>query len=146
MRELSAQERAFLKASLPEGSQSGRIEDSVQTRGRRRMANPLGRISSTLGSLLSYLPLAIGIATLVVAAVATYLYIWGRDLFKVAEIERMSAEGTLGLMEKTMGQSIEDILSVFNAAPWVILGTVVLGILLMGLSMLIIGKRRNGQG
>ena len=108
------------------------------------MAGPLEKLSSAFGSLLSYIPLAIGISTLVIAAIATYLYIWGRDLFKISELERMGSEGTLGLMEETMGQSMEDILSVFNAAPWVILGTVVLGILLMGLSMLIVGKRRNG--
>ena len=144
MRELSARERAFLRANLPEGSPVDSGKSASPRVPRRRMAGPLGKLSSTLGSLVSYIPLAIGIGTLVIAAIATYLYIWGRDLFKISELERMGSEGTLGLMEETMGQSMEDILSVFNAAPWVILGTVVLGILLMGLSMLIVGKRRNG--
>lgn len=144
MRELSAQERAFLKANLPEGSPVDSGGTLSQRAPRRRMAGPLEKLSSAFGSLLSYIPLAIGISTLVIAAIATYLYIWGRDLFKISELERMGSEGTLGLMEQTMGQSMEDILSVFDAAPWVILGTVVLGILLMGLSMLIVGKRRNG--
>lgn len=144
MRELSAREKSFLKANLPEGVAIDPSGRPPQRTSRRRAPATLGRLGSALSSLLRYLPLAIGVATLVLAAVATYLYIWGRDLFKISELERMSAEGTLGLMEETMGQSMEDILSIFAAAPWVILGIVVLGILLMGLSMLIVGKRRNG--
>lgn len=97
-----------------------------------------------LSSLVRYLPLAIGAFTLLVAGLATYLYLWGRDFFKISEVERMNNDGTLALMDSTSGGWMAEILDVFDAAPWIILGTIVVGILLMGLSMLLIRKRKNG--
>lgn len=142
MRELSSRELAFLKQTMPDGSAG---EGGVTDAPRRTSASG-SRLGQTLGMLLSYLPLAIGILTLIVASVAIYLYVWGRDFFKISEVERMSADGTIALMDSTSGGWFADTLQVFNLAPWIILGAVVLGIVLMALSMVLVGKRKNGQG
>jgi len=140
MRELSPRELAFLAQSLPEGEV---LRDPSSPRVRRKSRIRRSRLSSTLGSLLSYLPLAIGILTLIVAGLSTYLYVWGRDFFKIGEVERLNSEGTLALMDRTSGGWLADTLQFFNMAPWLILGTVVFGIVLMGLSMLLL-RKRNG--
>lgn len=143
MRELSAQEQAFLELNLPEGHSSA--DSSPALRRRQQVGSSIGsRLLSTLGGLLSYLPLAIGIGTLAVAGLATYLYIWGRDFFKVSDVERLSADGTLKLMDSTSGSWFTGTIQIFEIAPWIILGTVVVGILLMGLSMLLLRKRKDG--
>jgi len=130
-----------LERSIPEGEVLQEGSQGPQRPRRRRLQS--SRLSRTLGPLLSYIPLAIGLITLFVAGVATYLYIWGRDFFKIADVERLNADGTLALMDSTSGGWIVDTLHFFNLAPWLILGTVVLGTLLMGLSMLLV-RKRNG--
>jgi len=143
MRELSSRELAFLEQSLPEGEE---LQDPKQPRPSRRGRSRIrsSRLSTTLGGLLSYLPLAIGALTLIVAGVASYLYVWGRDFFKIGEVERLNSDGTLALMDSTSGGWLADTLQIFSMAPWVILGTVLIGILLMGLSMVLLGKRKDG--
>lgn len=138
MRELSPRELAFLEVNLPEGES---LEDLSPSRAKR-----LGRsrLSRTISGLLDYIPMAVGILTLLVAALATYLYIWGRDFFKVSDVQRLSNEGTLSLMDSTSGGWLTDTLQFFTIAPWIILAAVVFGILLMGLSMVLLGKRKHG--
>lgn len=150
MRELSDREQAFLRGSLPEGAETVGTGSSSEShssgpasrKGRPRRAS--SRLTQTLGSVLRYLPLAIGTVTLLIAAFATYLYIWGRSFFKVSEIERLNEDGTLGLMDSTSGSWVRETLKVFELAPLAILGTVILGLLLMGLSMILVRKRENG--
>lgn len=143
MRELSEQEKAFLEVSLPEGTQSQASRS--RPRRKRHAGSAVGsRLFSTLRLFLSYIPLAIGIGTLAIAALATYLYIWGRDFFKISEVERLNADGTLELLDSASGDWFADTLQIFAAAPWVILCTVIGGILLMGLSMLLVRKNTDG--
>ena len=140
MRELSARERAFLDRNLPEGHHP---EDEAPARPRGGARSQRSRLGDVLGAVLSYLPLAIGVLTLSIAGLATYLYIWGRDFFKLSELEKLSSDGTLALMDSTSGGWLAGTLQFFSVAPWIILGIVVVGILLMGLSMLLV-RKRNG--
>lgn len=141
MRELSEQEKNFLRKTLPE--QSG-LEETKKRRAVSKHSLLGNRLGPIVNVLFTYLPLTIGLITVVFSSLATYLYIWGRDLFKVSEIERMNVEGTLNFMDSTTQNWFEETLEIFAIAPWAILSFFVLGVALMGLSILLIGKRRNG--
>lgn len=143
MRELSAKERAFLQGSLPDGRDETpqRVSSSFGFRFDPRSS--AARLFGLAKTIMSYVPLALGALTLLFGAVATYIYLWGRDFFKVSEVERLSSNGTLGLMDKTSSGWLESTLQIFSAAPWVILGTVIVGTTLMGLSMILL-RNRNG--
>jgi len=143
MRELSARERAFLQSSLPDGEDGAPSEKPSSPRFRFDPKSASTRIFEMVGSILSYLPLVIGAFTLLLGAVATYIYFWGREFFKVSEVERMSADGTFNLMDKTSSGWLESTLQIFSVAPWVILATVIVGTALMGLSMILV-RKRNG--
>lgn len=142
MRELSARERAFLEKRLPGSTTGGRATAASQGRPSRDLS-PVTRLASLLKTVIAYIPLIIGGATLLFSAVLGYLYIWGRDFFKVSDVERLSSDGTIGLMDKTSRGWLQGTLDLFNLAPWLILGTIILGIILMGLSMLLL-RKRNG--
>lgn len=136
MRELSERERAFLRSKVP-----SEREQAYELRARRSPARNFGGRLATLGlSLLRYLPLLIGSLTLIGAGVATYLYLWGLDLFKIPDLERMEDEGSLGLVDGSSEGWIQGVLQIFAVAPWIILGLVVLGTCLMGLSMILVRK------
>jgi len=142
MRELSARERAFLEKKLPGSTTGGRATATSQGRSSRDLS-PVSKLASLVRTVIVYIPLIIGGITLLLSALLGYLYIWGRDFFKVSDVERLSSDGTIGLMDKTSKGWLQGTLDLFNLAPWVILGTIVLGIVLMGLSMLLL-RKRNG--
>jgi len=140
MRELSTRERAFLERRLP-GSTTG---GTTASQGRYSASlSPLDRVGSLLRTVVNYIPLVIGSITLLFAALIGYLYIWGRDFFKISEVDRLNSDGTLKLMDKTSRGWLQGTLDFFDAAPWIILGTIVVGLLLMGLSMILV-RKRNG--
>ncbi len=141
MRELSPQEEAFLARALGEGASGSGYRNS---RDGRALLSPIERASAMAKRTLRYLPLAIGSLTLALAALATYLYIWGREFFKVSEMEKMRDEGTLLVLDDTANSWVRGSLDFFGAMPWIILGLVLLGILLMGATMLLTRKKNDG--
>jgi len=142
MRELSARERAFLEKKLPGSTTGGRATATSQGRLSRDLS-PVTRFASLLSAVIVYIPLIIGSITLVLSALLGYLYLWGRNFFKVSDVERLNSDGTIGLMDKTSKSWLQGTLDLFNMAPWLILGTIILGIILMGVSMLLV-RKRNG--
>lgn len=143
MRELSDQEKVFLKNAIPEDLDSE--AKTRQRKSRSRQSSFFGnKLESMFRALIDYLPLAIGFITVLVSSLAIYLYIWGRDLFKLSELERMNKEGTLSIMDSSTKSWFEDTLDIFTIAPWVILAVFIFGVLLMGLSIILIGKRKRG--
>lgn len=141
MRELSEQEKNFLRKTLPKQEQVEKTKEKSFSPKQSILGDRLGPV---VNGFLSYLPLSIGLITVVFSSLATYLYIWGKDLFKVSELERMNLEGTLGFMDTTTQSWFEETLKIFSLAPWVILGCFIFGVTLMGISIVLIGKRRNG--
>jgi len=142
MREFSARERAFLEKKLPGSTTGGTATATSQGRPGRDLS-PITRFGSLFGTLIAYTPLVIGSITLIFSALLGYLYLWGRNFFKVSDVERLSSDGTIGLMDETSRGWLQGTLDLFNMAPWLILGTIILGIILMGVSMLLV-RKRNG--
>lgn len=141
MRELSPQEEAFLARAVGESS-TGR--QTVGGSSGWAALSPFGRLSSMAANALRYLPLTIGVVTLALAAFATYLYIWGREFFKLSEMERMRDEGTLLVLDDTANSWVKGSLELFGAMPWIILALVFVGLLLMGITMLLTRKKKDG--
>lgn len=138
MRELSEREKDFLAKSLPSeapASSGGKLRSSY---------SPVAKFSRIFSTTLRWLPLGIGLLTLLLAALGGYLYLWGRDFFKVETIGSLESDGTLGFIDETTSSWFTGIADIFEMAPWIILAALILGIVLMAVSMVLIGKRRNG--
>lgn len=140
MRELSERERVFLAKTLPPEA----LASSSDHQPARGSYSPVAKVSRAFSTVLRWFPLVIGILTLLFAALGGYLYLWGRDFFKVETITGLESDGTLGLMDSDTSAWFTGIADVFEVAPWAILGALVLGTVLMAVSMVLIGKRRNG--
>lgn len=135
MRELSPGEKAFLEKSV-----GNRESFEHRPRGVKL------RLVSLLGFLLRYIPLTIGFFTLVLACLVTYLNFWIQDYFgtdSLKNMKEMEASGTLALADPQAEIWIIEILKIYEVIPWVIFGLFTFGAILMGLSIMLLGRNKN---
>lgn len=134
MRELSKEEKAFLERSVAS---------------RETFQRPRGiksRFTALIGTFVRYIPLAIGLITLGLSGFVTYLYFWIQNYFganSLQNMEEMKISGALALADPQAAAWINEILKIYTVMPWVIFGLLFLGIILMGLSIVLIGRKKN---